>query len=360
MGEDYPIPEYPPIIGEIPQTSSYHIPSIEKIVEKKLSFYEASCGLSNLGKDETGCRYAYLTLTAMDMKLTDVSVILNFKHVMFLDLSGNFLTIDALQVLTKMPYLLLLKAERNRVAATNLATMYYLQVLDFNYNQIKTIGEINQPLLDCLELNYNNIYTTNFDNAELANLKHLELRSNLLFDISGSYPTNLEKLYLAANKIASINSLDFSKLTHLEILHLRDNSLQQLDGFSDSMRSLKYLNLRNNKISKFREFQKLQCLPNLATLVVLGNPLPGANNLQDQAGEGATGEGGQIRDAVVIPILVLLPNLKRINKTVIKAEDRFDAEDVQEEMIKKILGEDDEILQNTARESLTSDATDFE
>lgn len=350
MSEEYPTSEYSPTIGEDLHSFSPQIPSSEKIVEKKLSFDEASRGLSNLGKDETGSRYAYLTLSAMDMKLTDVSIILNFRHVMFLELSGNFLTIDALQVLTKMPFLLLLKAERNRVKSTNLETMYYLQVLDFNYNQINDIGSINQPLLDCLELNHNNIYTTNFENAKLTNLKHLELRSNLLFDISGSYPPSLEKLYLAANKITIINLGEFPQLTHLEILHLRDNSLQQLDGFSENMKNLKYLNLRNNKISKFKEFQKLQCLLKLETLIVLGNPLPGAQkNLQK--------EGEDMRDAVVIPILVLLPNLKRINKTAIRAEDRFDAEDVRNEMLEKILGEDDK--QDTGRDSATSDQTDF-
>lgn len=145
-----------------------------------------------------------------------------------------------------------------------------------------------------------------------------------------------------------IHSVEFSQLTQLQILHLRDNSLQQLDGFSETMKNLKYLNLRNNKISKFKEFQKLQCLPKLETLIVLGNPLPGADTLQ--------GEDG---DAVVIPILVLLPNLKRINKTIIRAQDRFDAEDVGREMLEKILGEDDE-EQDTARESLTSGQTDFE
>nr|CAI5852002.1 unnamed protein product [Callosobruchus analis] len=38
---------------------------------------------------------------------------INFKHLLFIDVSGNFLTTEALQVLTQIPYLLYLRAERN-------------------------------------------------------------------------------------------------------------------------------------------------------------------------------------------------------------------------------------------------------
>lgn len=61
-------------------------------------------------------------------KLTDVRTILNFKHVLFVDVSGNYLTLDALQVLTEMPYLVLLKAERNLVESAALQRMPFLQV----------------------------------------------------------------------------------------------------------------------------------------------------------------------------------------------------------------------------------------
>ncbi len=37
---------------------------------------------------------------------------------------------------------------------------------------------------------------------------------------------------------------DLDKLTSLETLHLRDNQLEFLDGFSDTMGKLKYVNLR--------------------------------------------------------------------------------------------------------------------
>ncbi|RZC32960.1 LRR 8 domain containing protein [Asbolus verrucosus] len=338
----------------------------EVIKEKKLTFEEASKCLNTLGKDESGSRYAYLMISAVDSKLTDVSTILNFKHVLFLDLCGNYLTTEALHVLTAMPFLILLKAERNRVESACLKPMYYLQVLDLNQNQIKDVGNIDQPMLECLELSYNDIYATHFDTANLNNLKQLELTNNLLFDISGVYPPNLEKMYMAANKISTIDSVEFSKLAKLEILHLRENNMQKLDGFTAELASLKYLNLRNNKISKLKEFKKLQCLPKLETLIVTGNPLPGTEAPQ-QVGEGLAGEGGglageggKIRDPVVIPLLVLLPKLKRINKTVITVEIKIEAEDMENDILEALLVDDDfSGNQETDRESTTTNQTDY-
>lgn len=328
----------------------------EAIKEKILTFDEASKCLNTLGKDETGARYAYLMITATNRKLTDVSIILRFKHVLFLDLSGNFLTIEALQVLTEMPFLILLKAERNRVNSASLKPMPYLQVLALNQNQIKHVGNINQPLLDCLEMSFNDIYKTEFETSDLQQLKQLEMRSNLLIEIEGFYPPNLQKLYIAANKIATINSPEFSKLSKLEILHLRENAIQKLDGFSEAQTNLKYINLRSNKITDLREFRKLQCLPNLETLIVTGNPLPGSEVAQVGEGGGGVmfGEGGIVRDPMVIPLLVLLPKLKRINKTVIKMEDRIEAEDMENDVVEALL-RDDETVQETDRETDTTD-----
>lgn len=46
----------------------------------------------------------------------------------------------------------------------------------------------------------------------------------------------------AQNTICSLEGLE--EFEQLEILHLRDNKLETLDGFSDSMKCLQYLNLR--------------------------------------------------------------------------------------------------------------------
>ena len=46
----------------------------------------------------------------------------------------------------------------------------------------------------------------------------------------------------AANSITKIEGLE--RLKHLATLHLRDNKVESLDGFSEAMKNLQYVNLR--------------------------------------------------------------------------------------------------------------------
>ena len=48
--------------------------------------------------------------------------------------------------------------------------------------------------------------------------------------------------YKAANLITKLEDLD--ELKSLTALHLRDNKLEKLDGFSDKIKSLQYINMR--------------------------------------------------------------------------------------------------------------------
>ncbi|KAK4877837.1 hypothetical protein RN001_010343 [Aquatica leii] len=310
----------------------------DHVKESRLSFEEASRCLGTLGKDETGMRYAYLMITAIGRDLTDISVILSFKHVLFVDVSDNCLSLEGLQVLTNMPFLIMLKAEHNRITSAALKTINCLQVLRLNKNNIlDTIG-INQPALNHLELSYNQIYMAQLDDDDLSQLKHLELRGNFLPNLGGNIPCNVEVLYLAENRINKILSPTLSKLTHLRILHLRDNSIRKLDGFTSSLVNLKYLNLRKNKIVKFRQFRKLQCLPVLETLIVSENPIAGEETAKGE--EEPAEEEEEKEDITRIPILVFLPNLKRINKAFVTAEERDEVAEVFEEKLEEIMAED--------------------
>ena len=50
----------------------------------------------------------------------------------------------------------------------------------------------------------------------------------------------------AANTIKKIEGLE--RLEHLTTLHLRDNQLETLDGFSEDMKNLQYINIRLDSI----------------------------------------------------------------------------------------------------------------
>ncbi|KAK9887197.1 hypothetical protein WA026_021039 [Henosepilachna vigintioctopunctata] len=337
------------------------------IVPKILTFDEASKCLSNLGKDESGVRYAYLMLSANDMKLTDISKITCFKHVLFVDVSGNFLELEALQILCELPYLILLKAERNKITSAALNPCPYLQVLVLNKNQITETNNISQPYLETLDLSHNNIYEVHLDSDKLKELKQLELKGNQLTELAGDFPVSVEKLYVAENRIQKIIVSDLSKLVNLKILHIRENKLHKLDGFSDNLRNLTYLNVRRNKIKQLRQFRKLACLPNLDTLIIIDNPVMSTKATDKVRGEEeevsdeeeVEAEEQDKKDYIRISILVMLPNLKRINKVPVSLEERdeafFIAEEKMEEIMKEESSDEESIIISTT--DMTTDYT---
>ncbi|XP_018405046.1 PREDICTED: leucine-rich repeat-containing protein 23-like [Cyphomyrmex costatus] len=280
-----------------------------------LTHAEAGECLHNLGKCITQYEYAYLSLDASDRDLTDISVIASFKHVRYVNVSGNRLTSEALRALEMIPYLQTLRADRNRLTSAELKPMSYLQELALNWNKLTDTSDICHKLLERLELNHNDIRTVNMDPQILENLRTLELRGNALVSTTGIRCSNLTRLFLAENQIEKIE--DLGVLMNLMTLHLRSNKLANLDGFTERCRNLKYVNLRDNELLRISELRKLDCLPNLETLIVLGNPL-----LKEEK------EEKEYRRI----ILAMLPKLKRIDKDPVLDQERNEAN----ELLKKI------------------------
>ena len=78
--------------------------------------------------------------------------------------------------------------------------------------------------------------------TKLPRLTQLELKANKLTSTAGVHIVELKKLYLGDNMITKIE--DLGRLRNLMILHLRNNNLSNLDGFTENLRQLQYLNLR--------------------------------------------------------------------------------------------------------------------
>ncbi|XP_014665480.1 PREDICTED: leucine-rich repeat-containing protein 23-like [Priapulus caudatus] len=187
----------------------------------------------------------------------------------------------------------------------------YLQVASFNNNNITDTEGISLPLLEYLSLSYNKINrVTGLNASVLSNLHTLELRGNGLTNTDGLAIPTLKNLFLAENFITEITGLEV--LTHLTTLHLRDNLVQSLSGYSANMKSLQYVNLRNNKVSDLMEVDKLSCLPRIRALILSECPLA---------------EQEEYR----IEVLICLRRLERLDKFEYTEEDRREAEDLYEQ-----------------------------
>ena len=76
----------------------------------------------------------------------------------------------------------------------------------------------------------------------LPSLRILDLHGNKLTSISDLTIPTLHQLFVASNKLVSVEKLE--GVPQLTTFHLRDNQIVSLDGFSDELESLQYINLR--------------------------------------------------------------------------------------------------------------------
>ncbi|XP_033110438.1 leucine-rich repeat-containing protein 23-like [Anneissia japonica] len=110
--------------------------------------------------------------------------------------------------------------------------------------------------------------------------------------------------------ITSIEGLE--RLEHLTTLHLRDNQIENLSGFSETMRLLQYVNLRGNSVTDVKETAKLKCLPLLRALVLSDNPC------QDE-------------DDYRMEVLINVRRVERLDKDEYTEEERQEAEETYEQ-----------------------------
>nr|NP_001027749.1 axonemal leucine-rich repeat protein [Ciona intestinalis]BAB85845.1 axonemal leucine-rich repeat protein [Ciona intestinalis] len=265
--------------------------------------------LNLLCKIGNGLAHAYVRLDAHERDLTDIELLRKFIHVRYVDVSGNLL--EDISPLNNLTHLLTLKADKNNLKTAKLDPLPYLQIMNLSGNKITSTEGVEHPLLEQLNLNSNLIPLVSGLNPKfLTNLTTLELRGNKLTTTAGIYLPNLKNLYLAGNSLKQVEDLD--KLENLMILHLRDNQIDKLDGFTENMKKLQYINLRANNVSDLKELKKMVALPMLRALVLNDNPC-----LEE--------------DGYRMEVLIVLRKLERLDKDEYTEDERVEAEDLYEQ-----------------------------
>ena len=230
-------------------------PEPEPEVENALSLTHMKESLSLLSRINHGLQFAYTRFQSVDKALTDISLLERYKCVRYVDVSGNSLT--DISCLKHLPSLLRLDAERNQLVAANIGACPCLQILNLPRNNIVSTSEFVYPHLRHLNLNFNNIEAVSgFDTFKMDNLRILELRGNSIVTTANISLPKLEQLFLAANQITAIEGI--GTMSNLEVLHLRENPIQSLDGFSETLTHLTQLNMRQTQVELMNEISKLQ------------------------------------------------------------------------------------------------------
>ncbi|XP_050432697.1 leucine-rich repeat-containing protein 23-like [Adelges cooleyi] len=279
-----------------------------------LTVEEAGKCLTRIGQVAGSFDYAFLQIDAVCRELTNIEVIPSFKFLSFVNVSCNYLDLEALDVLKGLENALIIYADHNSVESLHLTSMPYLKVLTLNFNRVSSLSGLKQPSLECLSLNENHITTIvkkpeddtsfkegYFNGIDCPKLIALSICKNTLTSMENIslVSTKLRILYLRSNKIVTLKGIE--GLVNLKRLHLRCNCISNLNGFTDKMKNLTYLNIRENLIANVHEIKKLKCLESLETLVVKSNGF----NDDDQ------------KPGIRLDVIRILPWLKRLDKEMV-------------------------------------------
>ncbi|PIK48406.1 hypothetical protein BSL78_14736 [Apostichopus japonicus] len=197
------------------------------------------------------------------------------------------------------------------LTSAHLDELPYLQTASFSNNRLTSAEGANHPLLETLNISFNEITAVSgLDPSKLGRLHTLELRGNKLTSTGGVNLPKLKNLFLGGNLITLVEGLE--RLEHLTTLHLRDNQIEKLDGFSDLMINLQYLNLRGNNIGDVKETAKLKCLPKLRALILSDNPISDEDDYR-------------------MEVLINLRRIERLDKDEFTEEERQEAEEIYEQ-----------------------------
>jgi hypothetical protein len=227
------------------------------------------------------------------------------------------------------------------LTSAKLDPLPYLQQASFSNNKIKTTEGIAHPKLETLNLNGKKSFSLSpsfsfvsndhfvefflflennlseikgFDSDKLPNLQTLELRKNHLKSTRGITLPSLKSLFIAANEIVRLD--DIAELKSLAVLHLRENPLENLDGFSEKLANLQYINLRSTQINDYAEIRKLKVLPKLRALALADTMVA---------------ENGDYR----LEVLISIPGLERLDKDQYIDEEREEAKEIMEQRKQK-------------------------
>ncbi|XP_070776726.1 leucine-rich repeat-containing protein 9 [Enoplosus armatus] len=235
----------------------------------------------------------YLTLQSCSIRMVDLSPADLFCNLRSVNLDHNNLT--SFSGLIYLPNIKALCLNYNHIESVlpRLKTQAHLTNRQILYSKVHSSGYGQQgpskgkgetgptgslePLMGSLEvlhLSHNGISNmANLQLSRLTNLKALFLQGNEISQVEGLEGLHqLRELVLDRNRIKALADNSFTAQNVLLELHLAENRIRELNHL-DPLTELRKLFLGMNKLQDVAELDKLEVLPSLTELSVVGNPV---------------------------------------------------------------------------------------
>ncbi|XP_056250018.1 leucine-rich repeat-containing protein 9 isoform X2 [Seriola aureovittata] len=235
----------------------------------------------------------YLTLQSCSIRMVDLSPADLFSSLRSVNLDHNNLT--SFSGLIYLPNIKALCLNYNHIESIlpRQKTQAHLTNRQILYSKVHSSGYGQQspskgnretgptgclePLMGSLEvlhLSHNGISNmANLQLSRLTNLKALFLQGNEISQVEGLEGLHqLRELVLDRNRIKALAENSFIAQKVLLELHLTENRIRELNHLNP-MTELRKLFLGMNKLQDISELDKLEVLPSLTELSVVGNPV---------------------------------------------------------------------------------------
>lgn len=259
-----------------PSSQLTYIPAAVFIKFPRLRDLRMSGGIATMDKAvfQNATELRNLELTDSKLKVVSTEVFKNAKNLGGINLHSNEITEIEKDAFAKLPELRSLDLSDNSIRIITSETFSYISSLvnlNLNDNKIETIEDsaFNMPNLIKLSLSHNNIHAISFDLP--PQLSILELISTNIVNVRNSlkHLPEFTELYLDNNHLMDITLEDFIQLRNLELLTLRNTSINLPAGLKNlsSDSKLRILDLSQNGIEedslillKFTAFSKLEVI----------------------------------------------------------------------------------------------------